>query len=490
MILRVAGIFALFAIVGAGCSSGSGGVTVDVTISGDGVDQALIYPDARRAAFATDVELDDPYEYLGESMVVDLPWSTTVSISDGLSTKFEVAAFNEGDSGVLTCAADWNQADGDGDWDRSNSYLVSCSGDFRFRDDREVRLDPGGRSVSFEARDERFAEIAEAKRLDAVRIARVEEANTNATPAGPVELDGWLIELTGVDPDAKDLLEAYSTRNRFNGSRKTVLTEVTATRLANAPGRASDIRVGALGGYDLKEYEWDDDDCGPHIPDSYLTTFGLLEEQEAGDTVVYNTCLILDEEDVDDAIAVISVFLGDDAPITMRFPTPGLTGTGPDAVSEGDIVEFVGFDTGFDLRVVGATIDDVELLGQRLGEEIRQPRTDSAFVMVDIELTNTDPGDIGPIGPTWGVDWNLVSADGTKLYDQTDYCPKVFDLFTASMPPEGGVDWNFGDEQLLAFPGEAKTFVACFEIDRDDIPGSTIEVGSAASDVVALATGL
>jgi hypothetical protein len=483
-------IVCCLAALGAACSSGSApGVTIEVTISGDGVDQALVYPDGRRAPFTPDLELDDPYEYRGESMVVDLPWTTTVSVLEDGSTEFEVAAFNQGDAGELTCAADWKQADGDGTWDRTNGYLVSCSGDFSFRDDGEVRLDPGGRSVSFEARDTRLAEIAEAKRLERERIARVAAATEAAVPPGPVELDGWRIEITGVDRDAADFLEAYSSRNRVGGSRRAILTEVTATRIADAPGRASDIQIGAIGGYDLVVYDHDDDDCGAHVPDSYLSIHGLTTEQQQGDQVVFNTCVIVEVEDAAEALAVVSVFLGDDAPVTMRLPDNGPTANTAQAADSGSTEQLVGTDLVFDLRVVGASVDDVDLLAERLGDTVRPPSDTRSYVMVDVEVTNLDPQEFGPIAPTWGADWTLVSGDGTELYDWTSYCPGVFDVFAAAPAPEGGVDWNFGDDHLMAFPDEPKTFAACFEIDPADAAGSVVQI-SVPADTVTLASGL
>lgn len=479
------------AALGASCSSGSStsGVTIEVTISGEGVERALVYPDARRAPFAPDHELEDPYEYRGEPMLVDLPWSTTVSVLDVSSTEFEVAAFNEGETGELTCTADWKQANSDGTWDRTNSYLVSCSGDFSFRDGGEVRLDPGGRSVSFESRDERLAEIEEAKRLERERIGRVAAATEAAAPPGPVELDGWRIEITGADRDAADFLEAHSSSNRIGGNRRAVLTEVTATRIAATPSRASYIQVGALGGYDLAAYDHDEDDCGAHVPDSYLSIYGLTVEQQQGDEVVFNTCVLVEPEDADDALAVVSVFLGDDDPITMRLPDTGPTATVERASDAGSTVRLDGVDTVFDLAVVDASVDDVAVLSERIGDSVREPSETRSYVMVDVELTNRDPQDFGPIGPTWGVDWNLVSGDGTELYDWTSYCPGVHDVFAANPAPEGGVDWNFGDDHLLAFPDEPKTFSACFEVDPDHIAGSVIEI-SVATDSVTLATGL
>lgn len=487
---RLLGIAGTIAFLATSCSSGGGAVTIDVTISGDGIDQALVYPSARRAPFAPDLELDPeiPYEYRGESMVVDLPWSTTITVDDGLTTEFEVAAFNQGESGELTCAADWNQAEGDGDWDRSNSYLVSCSGDFSFRDDGEVRLDPGGRSVSFEGRDERIAEIAEARRLEAERIARVDAAIANAIPPGPIELDGWSIELTGVNRDAEDLLEAHSSANRINGSRRAVLTEVTATRLASSPARAQDILVSALGGYELEVYDARDDDCGPHIPDSYLMIHGLIDEQQTGDEVVFNTCLMIDEEDADQALAVVSVFLGDDAPVTMRMPDSGVTGNREVLDASTDAVRFEEYEASLDLLVVDATVDDLDLLSERLGEEAKGAPEGKAYVMVDVEVTNNDPEGIGPFSPSDLADFRLESADGNTVYDLQDRCRSVFDLLVAEPAPADGVDWN-DRAAFYAFPGEPRVFAACFEVDETHVAGSVLRIDGI-QESVALATGL
>lgn len=450
-------------------------VTIEVTFTSDTVDEVTIYRDARspsspgRNDDPDPEDIPDPYAFTGNGEVVTLPWSTTVNVDDGTGTdSFSIVAVNDSGEGEITCEADWKQADGDGTWGRTNEFIAGCSADVRFRDDGTVLLDPSGRSVSFETRDERRAETQAERDAIVERRARVADATNQAAAPGPLELDGWRIELTGA--------------TRREGS---LIVEVTAERTFNETGRPTDVKIGALGGFGLAEYTSDDDECDPGYEGSALSTYGLLTEFGRGEGGVWNVCLELDEIDVPGALAVVSVFLGDDEPVTVRLPDNGATGTRNEVDGA---VEFVEYDTSLLVELVDAHVDDVALINERVGDGEPGVRESVAFVMVDIEVTNLDLAGFGPFAPNVGTEWVLETADGARTYGSRDRCPGVFDVFPAEPAPDGGVDWN-DRASFFAEPDVPRTFAACFEVDRDDLSGLVFRI-IGIDTTVTLSTGL
>ncbi|MFK7919529.1 MAG: hypothetical protein AB8G14_15750 [Ilumatobacter sp.] len=467
-------------IAGASACSALGlddSATIEVTFTSDTVDEVTIYRDARSPESPglhndpDPEDIPDPYAFTTTGEVVTLPWSTTITVDDSIgSDSFSILALNESGDGEITCDADWKQADGDGSWGRTNEFIAGCSADISFRDDGRVRLEPSGRSVSFETRDERRAE-AQAER-DAIveRRARVAEATDAAAAPGPIELDGWLIELTG------------ATRREYE-----LVVEVTAERLIDEPGRPTDIQIGALGGFDLNEYTMDDHECNPGYESSALTTYGLLTEFGRGEGGVWNVCLLIDSLNVPGALGVVSVFLGDDEPVVLRLPDNGATGTRNEVDGA---VEFTDFDTGLLVELIDAHVDDVALIDERIGDGEPNIREELALVMVDIDVTNLDPAGYGPFPPNVGVDWVLETADGARTYGPRDRCPGVFDVFPAEPSPQGGVDWN-NRGGFDAVPGIPRVFADCFEVRREDLEGLVFRIiGIGTDSTVTLSTGL
>lgn len=450
-------------------------VTIEVTFTSETVDEVTIHRDARSPSSPRRTEdpdpegIPDPYAFTSTSEVVTLPWSTTITVDDGIGTdSFSILAVNDTGAGEITCDADWKQADGDGSWGRTNEFIAGCGADVSFRDDGTVRLEPSGRSVSFETRDEERAEAQAERDAIAERRARVAEATEAAAAPEPLELDGWLVELTG------------ATRRE-----NTLVVEVTAERLIDEPGRPTEIKIGALGGFGLTEYDMGDDECNPGYESSALSIYGLLTEFGRGEGGVWNVCLELDPIDVPGALGVVSVFLGDDEPVVLRLPDTGATATRDEVDGA---VEFVDYDTSLLVELVDAHVDDVALIDERIGDGEPGIRDAVALVMVDIDVTNLDLAGSGPFPPNVGADWILETADGARTYDWRDRCPGVFDVFPAEPAPEGGVDWN-DRASFQAEPDVPRVFAACFEVDREDLEGLVFRIIGIESTVT-MSTGL
>lgn len=477
-----------------GVGGGSDAITVEITFSGEGVDRARIVVDPKTPERAeTSREPGDrvppppdPYVFEGDDEIVDLPWSTTITIdgSDGRSQDFDIIAINETETGTLSCEADFKQADGDGTWGRSNSFIAGCSGDVRFDGD-EVTLDPGGRSTSVEARDDRRAEIAAAIEAEAQRVSDVEAAQAAALPSGSaVEIDGWRITPTGVNRDAAGVLVTHNQTNSFSSRERAVLIELAIERTGADPGRLSKLAAGLVGGFDLDVAAHDDAraDCGV-IPDSW---HNLPGELASGDEVRMNVCRVVSEDNAPGGWLTLGVVRGDEF-VEVLLPDSGVVG-GRDVVSAADNnLEPVEVSKAT-LQVVGVSVDDIDDLTARNGGTVGPMPDDEAYVLVDVAVSHNEDYEVDP---DLYVDWRLTSADGSRLYgfDTRDTkCRRVFG-FLPPGPAEDVDEYDFFD---LVFPGETKVVGACWAIPRDDLAGALLQFESSdgTKDVITFDLGL
>ena len=190
------------------------------------------------------------------------------------------------------------------------------------------------------------------------------------------------------------------------------------------------------------------------------------------------------EEEIPGALATVSVFLGDTAPVAMRLPVAGAVSNREVAT---DTAEFQEFETHFVLELLNAHVDETSPLAERTGDAEIAIRSDTAWVMVDVSVTNIDPEQLGPIPPDLTVQWELQSADAGATYTQRDFCPGISSVIPAEPAPEGG--WSPSDERFLAFPNEPSAFSACFEVARDDVPGLVLRLVGI-DQIVNIDTGL
>lgn len=110
---------------------GSGGRTFQVTVEGDGVDQAEV--EVSKSDWGGD-DADATVE------VVDLPWSTTIEAE---GSGFRVKVTNLSNTGTVRCEAVWPDASTGGTWRREGRRSASCGGKV-FELDGVLQVDPTG----------------------------------------------------------------------------------------------------------------------------------------------------------------------------------------------------------------------------------------------------------------------------------------------------------------------------------------------------------
>ena len=424
-----------------GCGVGGSEINVDITVSGDGVDEAVI-------------------DFRDEVTTVELPWSTTVTVRDerGVDT-FRVLATNPTESGELTCAADWREASDDGTWRRTDSYQVSCGARVRFEDGGIVRLEPTGRRISFEERDAELAEGAAEVAAEQERQTRVDAAR--ALAAGELEtvrVGDWDVKASGVLRDAEDYIEEL-TANTVRGRGQPIIAEVTATYRGTGTGEPRDLAFTLIGGLTLDRFKTFDVSCGV-IPEP---AHGV-GEVSVDDTVTFNVCWQVDEQEMAQAYVEVDQFgVGVDAtPTQLLLPeAEGLRGALGD-VQTGEVM--VG--DGWLIEVTDVRVDDLDKI-RELQPDAAEPREGRAHVWIEARVTNVGDFASWPRGSS--VDWFIAASDGITRYDDGvgDRCPRY---------PSPLTDRDIGDP--LIEPGDSVVLNHCWHVSAEHVDGATLLISA------------
>ena len=428
-----------------GCGVSGSEIHVDIDVSGEGVDQAVI-------------------DFRGEVTTVDLPWSTTVTIKDERGVDgFSVIATNPTEAGALTCDAEWREATNDGTWSRTADYRISCGARVNFQDTGIVRLEPSGRSISFEERDAELAAEAAAEQAERERLAATEGARALALPAlETVRVGDWDISTSGVLRDGEDYIEDL-TGNTVTAGGVPLITEITATYHGAGTGALSNLSFTLIGGDTLEPYRSFEVSCGV-IPDPVHG----FEDPPAGTPVTFNVCWHLDESEAAQAFIEVDQVGGgvEAAPVRLLLPEQeGITGRLARAVA-GEAR--VGDD--WRIEVTDVRIDDLDRIRERQ-PDADEPRAGEAFVWIELKVTNVRDFGAWP----WGGEqhWYVAAANGVSRYDVRDDCPRYPSPLTSR---------SLTDPPIEA--GETIMLHHCWQVASEDVGGATLIITTPSGDAV------